>query len=1103
MMTRRTLLFVVAAAFVLGSFQLGAQELVISDPVMYPESAQTTAYFGSLVEAAAQALTSGEAPVYRRVSYRNKSWGTGRGGDTLTLTTSLYDSPEQSVTSLSVVSSRGGSDSMAMLKSVTKIPAREFVQILTYFKASVSGFAGTGGGPAPLLLETLEVKQLKFRDLGINPYMGAGAVSVRPDGNFLVAAHAFALEFDSEFRLVQRIGSEQLENGLYSSAYKGGFSNAGTAYLVSSEGDSILQYIPGVERPRRLRSGIQQAIGFAILRDGSLFVTQAVSNRAVRVTNGQAVSVTMEVSPDSTLFAVTGDPAGNLWAMDPTSGHLLIMSPDGRVLDTIIPGVPDVDRRSIRALAVYADGSFVAVTMSSLMRFRRNGELVWRINEIPSNPPSKFEHVMSIDVDSDNGYIYLAGFANGIVNRLVDVSYQRENNISNARDQELLRLLQAVDRQGTADTYAALATFYESRESLALAAQTWNKGLDADPFFFEAEEALRILDRRNLEVQADQIAANMDQSLQIFGIETARPLYQRALALYEQALALAPGDPTITNKVERLRTRFETAAGGNTRQNRAIRIDTARVENLFPSLMFSYNSQPVGSVRITNTLDTPIDNVRAELKFAQYMDAPATSPGPQRLAPGQSVEFPLFVSLNNLGLELDEDLPLLASVTVSYETGGATNTSSRNVGTTLLKRSALSWDDSRKLMVFITPNESEVSGFARRILSSSDQNLAAILPQRLANFLARYRSFRQAVIIINALGAYQIQYTEDPASPITRILGQAATVDTVRFPRETLYFQSGDCDDTTALLASMLEAVGIQTAVMTSPGHVFLAFNTRIPAENLWMFQSQTTDAIVHNGEIWLPIESTNTQEGFMKTWEFASSQYRTHAASGNVEFLPVAESRQLFPALPLPRSSYSLATPASSAVATLLGAQGDQIAGKLYDANLGALNQELAASGGAASAANSAAATTPAARARLRTALVAMNKVGILHDLFGERAAAEAAYARALEADGTFLPTLVNYASFLIQISQARRALELADKIEGIRPGSAVTLALKAQAHFALGQRQEAERFYTRLSTVDSGLSSSLAYMGFGGASASRASEAVESGYSLFLLED
>ncbi|MFW6293995.1 MAG: hypothetical protein ACOC7V_16970, partial [Spirochaetota bacterium] len=49
-------------------------------------------------------------------------------------------------------------------------------------------------------------------------------------------------------------------------------------------------------------------------------------------------------------------------------------------------------------------------------------------------------------------------------------------------------------------------------------------------------------------------------------------------------------------------------------------------------------------------------------------------------------------------------------------------------------------------------------------------------------------------------------------------------VDFLQFPRQTLTYSSGDCDDLTALYIALLESVGVDTAFITVPGHIYAAF---------------------------------------------------------------------------------------------------------------------------------------------------------------------------------------------------------------------------------------------------------------------------------------
>jgi len=114
-----------------------------------------------------------------------------------------------------------------------------------------------------------------------------------------------------------------------------------------------------------------------------------------------------------------------------------------------------------------------------------------------------------------------------------------------------------------------------------------------------------------------------------------------------------------------------------------------------------------------------------------------------------------------------------------------------------------------------------VGGFAARVLAASGGTPQIPLSGRIF----------QAMRVLDAVGTFGIAYVQDPDSPISRTLGRAETVDTVRFPRLTLMNRTGDCDDTTALVCSLLESVGVRTAIATTPGHIFMAFDTGEPPE--------------------------------------------------------------------------------------------------------------------------------------------------------------------------------------------------------------------------------------------------------------------------------
>ncbi len=227
----------------------------------------------------------------------------------------------------------------------------------------------------------------------------------------------------------------------------------------------------------------------------------------------------------------------------------------------------------------------------------------------------------------------------------------------------------------------------------------------------------------------------------------------------------------------------------------ALSIEHAALGPVFPSLIKRYLEVPVGSVTVKNLSSRPVDNVKVSAFINRYMDFPAEMPVVARIAPGATATVPLCLAFAPGLTEVQEDLPVQVLIEVSGVVSGVVQTVSKTVNATVLRRTALVWDDTRKIAAFITPNDDTVSGFALRTSSVVDAGSSRRLSARLL----------RAIRIIDALGACGISYVEDPDSPITKALGSSTTVDTVRFPRTTLANRTGDCDDTTVLLATLLE----------------------------------------------------------------------------------------------------------------------------------------------------------------------------------------------------------------------------------------------------------------------------------------------------------
>ena len=419
------------------------------------------------------------------------------------------------------------------------------------------------------------------------------------------------------------------------------------------------------------------------------------------------------------------------------------------------------------------------------------------------------------------------------------------------------------------------------------------------------------------------------------------------------------------------------------------------------------------------------------------MDLPSETDPVARLGPGESVTLAITPRFNQKVLELQEDMAIQAKVTVSYQEGGTARTVSQAANATLYRNTALTWEDTRRISSFITPNEQTVDGFAARALAGG-------APSRLP----LSRKIFQAMRIFDALGTYGVVYVEDPDSPFSKALGKAEVVDTVRFPRTTLSNRTGDCDDTTALVCSLLESAGIRTAVLTTPGHIFMAFDSGEPAENLRYLSSAALAAIPNGGSTWIPLETTVVTQGFMAAWASASELVKKYGASGPFEFIPVASMRDAYPALPLPPSAVSLAEPSAAQVDAAYAASSAGFLAALYTARIKELDGTLAGQSG-------------------RQAVATRVQEGVLHALFGRLADAEAAFRKAIGDDPGLVSPYVNLANIRLLAGDADGALAVVKQGLGRKADSALLNLLAARIYAEKGEPALAAPHYARVKAV------------------------------------
>lgn len=1036
-----------------GAAWAGVESIAVGKLAVYPDTAEKRALAESLVRKAAL-LAERTYGQFIHVSYGTSG---ERAQYLLELNAVFQDAGEALSVTLRPVSGGAAEQSFTITGKLRPEQASYLANVIFFLWSAFHGYLAEGMGEPAELVDEISAEAVARSALPEMPAMLVPtSAAVTGNGSLLVGFSMICVELDSNFRILGQPGRSLYEEGDYAYAYGVAVTPAGTIFLKPGMGREIYRLLPGVEQPQRWRLGSDLFGPFAALPDGSAVIVDIAKRQAFRVMERKTQSLDLFSGPYSFISAMAVGPEGTLWVYDAQERRLRIHGSDGRLIDGIIPVIDPSLGVTPLALAVRADGSFLLYSSpGELWSFSRLGLPLWRLAALQGwEAQESLPQAAALAADSRQGLIYLADQTGRRILKLQDTAYSRRNGISNLIEEQLIALNRAQRREpNNPEPSAQKALLYERLSAFEMARRQWQRVMEIDPYHAQGQEKLKALELAILTGNARTLRARTLQTLENVGPETARVAYTRTLQLYERILALNPLDEGIREEMKELKARFQAREAAARAPQATLSITRISVQNLFPSLLQHYRRFPVARLEVENISAKELASLQASILIKRFMDFPSESAELPRLAPGQKSELQLPVILNTDVLELEEDLPVQARIELTYRADAQPQSLSRVAPLTVYRRTALSWDDSGKLASFITPNDETVTRFSHRALGSA----GAEPGWRVSALLLR------AARICDALGAYGIEYIEDPDSPISKVLGKEQAVDTVRLPRTTLLIRSGDCDDSTALLASLLESSGVGTALMTSPGHVFLAFNSGEPAENAWLYAAGASasglEVIAQGGTLWIPVETTVLRKGFLAAWQEASRLYREHGSAGRIEFLPLQGLRDLYPPIPITGSGFSVIEPVPAEIDALYRGTLRSLEASLYEARLVELIREAGSLEG---------------RKRLKI----QNRIGILHALFGRDREAEKAFVESAQADPGYTAPLINLANLRLSRGELGGAKEALLRAVKQKPDSAAAHLLLAQLYYLEKEGGKAAEHFRLAQAGDPALAGRYTYL-------------------------
>ncbi|MFA6507952.1 MAG: tetratricopeptide repeat protein [Treponemataceae bacterium] len=491
----------------------------------------------------------------------------------------------------------------------------------------------------------------------------------------------------------------------------------------------------------------------------------------------------------------------------------------------------------------------------------------------------------------------------------------------------------------------------------------------------------------------------------------------------------------------------------------AVRVDGFKLDPIFPVFYSYYDKNSFGKIDIRNEEDATIRDVRVSFIIKQYMNEPKLCGTYAALSPNERVSVPIFALLKEDVLRLTENSKVGAETIVEYTFLGQRRELRFNETVLLNHRNAMTWDDDQRAAAFVSAKDPAVlrySKFAAGLIRETDAG--GEIDQNL----------KIAIGLFEGLRLYGLNYVVDPTTPYKELSENSAAVDFLQYPYQTLVYKGGDCDDLSIMFAAILQSVGVSSAFITVPGHIYVAIGLAADEVSARKGFAHQNDLIYAEGKVWLPLEITMMNDGFTKAWVYGAREWR-EAPANDRALLPIEQAWKKYEPVGIPGEDTRIVLPPADGVVAAFKTSLETVSTREVGAKAERIRVDYAGK---------------------NDELKLNNALGVLYARYGRLSDAKKEFEKAAKLGSA--SALCNLGNIAFIQKDYRAASEYFEKTIAIKPSNDLALLGLARSRYELEDYAEAEKRFAELKMTAPKMAAEYAYVG-GGKNTGRAAAANE----------
>ena len=364
-------------------------------------------------------------------------------------------------------------------------------------------------------------------------------------------------------------------------------------------------------------------------------------------------------------------------------------------------------------------------------------------------------------------------------------------------------------------------------------------------------------------------------------------------------------------------------------------VEDVKLDAVFPSLYAYYDDNAFGTVKVVNREDAAIRDVSVTFDSSRYMDQPKVCGKFDLIPKGGSATVPIKALFTDSVLDITQNIDAKGEIVVEYSYLGSDRVVRTPVDFQMHHRNAITWSDDRRAAAFVSPTNPAAMWFSKFA--------AGIARDRLRGDINK--PLQYAIAMFEAERAYGLNYVVVPANDYSVKHGLKGYIDSVQFPHQTLSNRGGDCSDLAILFTTLMQSVGVVSAFITIPGHIFAAFDTGLDEADAREDFYDPGLFILRDGEAWIPVEITMVNDGFIKAWRVAAKEWSDNSRKDLAAFYRLPDCWKVYPSAAFPNVNPRFALPDVNDVAMDFDQELDRFVAREIDPEVQSLDAELAKS--------------------------------------------------------------------------------------------------------------------------------------------------------------